>query len=165
MDYMLKAVAASGLRAPSRHGTLSVDKIADRRALAAHCTAPGLLPSSRDPGLLGPTSVLWEPPMLDLGCHFQTLLSEHNQPQQLARCWSGHWDRDPVAWTNNLIHDLGLLEPIRCCDGKGAKPASRRPAPSYTPGDATDEHHRLGSSPGRGPWLNTESHPHALSGC
>ena len=34
-------------------------------------------------------------PMLDLGRQFQTILSEHNQPQQLAGRWSGHWD--PVA--------------------------------------------------------------------
>ena len=44
--------------------------------------------------------------MLDLGRRFQSLLSEYNQPQLLARRWSGHWD----------LAALGSLRPMitRC---------------------------------------------------
>ena len=45
-------------------------------------------------------------PTLDLGRQFQSLLLEHNQPQLLARRWSGHWD----------LAALGSLRPMitRC---------------------------------------------------
>ena len=44
MDYMMKARASSGLRAPARHGTLSLQTATDLRLLADHCQALGLLP-------------------------------------------------------------------------------------------------------------------------
>ena len=51
-------------------------------------------------------------PMRDLGRQFQSLLTEYNQPQLLARRWSGHWD--PAA--------LGSLRPqIAGCTRKQKK--------------------------------------------
>ena len=37
MDYVMKARAASGLRAPKRHGTLHLTEAADYQALTQHC--------------------------------------------------------------------------------------------------------------------------------
>ena len=51
MDYMMKARAASGLRAPKRHGTLQLTEAADYQALAQHCVQLGLLPSPPPPHL------------------------------------------------------------------------------------------------------------------
>ena len=45
MDYMMKARAASGLRAPKRHGTLHLTEAADYQALKQHCVKLGLLSS------------------------------------------------------------------------------------------------------------------------
>ena len=41
----LKARAASGLRAPKRHGTLHITEAADYQVLTQHCVLLGLLPS------------------------------------------------------------------------------------------------------------------------
>ena len=54
MDYMMKARAASGLRAPKRHGTLHLTEAADYQALTQHCTQLGLLPSPPPPQLEDP---------------------------------------------------------------------------------------------------------------
>ena len=60
-DYMMKTRAASGLRNPSQHGTLSLQDPTDRRLLAGHCRALGLLPP--DPQSLTPTPEedYWQP--------------------------------------------------------------------------------------------------------
>ena len=60
-DYMMKTRAASGLRSPSHHGTLSLQDPTDRHLLAGHCRALGLLPQDLQPPTPGPEEDYWQP--------------------------------------------------------------------------------------------------------
>ena len=42
-------------------------------------------------------------PMWDLGHHFQSLLTAYNQPQLMARRWSGQWDPEAIASLQPII--------------------------------------------------------------
>ena len=57
----MKTRAASGLRRPSQHGTLSLQNPTDRRLLAGHCRALGLLPQDPPFPLPGPEEDYWQP--------------------------------------------------------------------------------------------------------
>ena len=59
-DYMMKTRAASGLRSPSQHGTLSLQDPTDRTLLAGHCRALGLLPQDPTYPTPGPEEEYWQ---------------------------------------------------------------------------------------------------------